>query len=248
MTTNGILRPLLSGALWRQHQQALDGATWVCAAAAATAATPVAGWWPSQLAAAGACAHQHQQQRHKHTVKVVLLQDHPKLGAAGEVVSVKAGYARHSLYPSRIADYAVPGVLRKMREQGLLRGEGEQPARGAPRSAAAQGLLTGGGAAAGGDKAAQELSQILHVLSTQKVVTRRRYQRKTEEQGMINSVGRRTIAAAVRDQLHIHLPWDVIMLDGPITEYGEFKVPLNLAAPDGQQVELELEVIKTRRM
>jgi hypothetical protein len=41
---------------------------------------------------------------------------------------------------------------------------------------------------------------------------------------MINSVGRRTIAAAVRDQLHIHLPWDVIMLDGPITEYGEFKV------------------------
>jgi hypothetical protein len=53
-------------------------------------------------------------------------QDHPKLGAAGEVVSVKAGYARHSLYPSRIADYAVPGVLRKMRVSGGTKDWGER--------------------------------------------------------------------------------------------------------------------------
>jgi hypothetical protein len=42
-------------------------------------------------------------------------QDHPKLGRAGEVVTVKAGYARHSLFPKRLGDYAVPGVLRRMR-------------------------------------------------------------------------------------------------------------------------------------
>lgn len=100
MTTNGILRPLLSGALWRQHQQALDGATWVCAAAAATAATPVAGWWPSQLAAAGACAHQHQQQRHKHTVKVVLLQVGPKWSGLRQHV--------HDVQQSRHAPAAEP--------------------------------------------------------------------------------------------------------------------------------------------
>lgn len=42
-------------------------------------------------------------------------QDHPKLGSAGDEVTVKAGYARHTLYPSKVADYAVPGVLRRMR-------------------------------------------------------------------------------------------------------------------------------------
>ena len=42
-------------------------------------------------------------------------QDHPNLGSTGEVVDVAAGYARHSLFPQQIADYAVPGVLRRMR-------------------------------------------------------------------------------------------------------------------------------------
>jgi hypothetical protein len=49
-------------------------------------------------------------------------QDHPKLGPAGEVVTVRAGYARHSLYPQRVADYAVPGVLRRMRVRGARGG------------------------------------------------------------------------------------------------------------------------------
>ncbi len=71
--------------------------------------------------------HLHTPTNHRHTTHASLahnvppqfgpshLQDHPKLGSAGEVVTVKAGYARHSLYPTKAADYATPGVLRVMK-------------------------------------------------------------------------------------------------------------------------------------
>ena len=42
------------------------------------------------------------------------VQDHEHLGQRGEVVSVAAGYARQALFPRRIADYAVPSVLREL--------------------------------------------------------------------------------------------------------------------------------------
>lgn len=38
------------------------------------------------------------------------------------------------------------------------------------------------------------------------------------------------------------------MLDAPITEFGSFKVPLNLAAPGGGQAEVSVEVLKVRWM
>ena len=70
MQTSGVVRALLSAVLQQPH--ARDGTARVCAAAAAAGAAG-AQWWPSQLAAAGGPC-QHQQQRHKHTVKMVLLE------------------------------------------------------------------------------------------------------------------------------------------------------------------------------
>ncbi|KAI8474843.1 MAG: hypothetical protein J3K34DRAFT_517923 [Monoraphidium minutum] len=254
MQSSALLRPLLAAAL-QQGRGAPDGAARLCAAAAVAAA----GWaWPPQLAPR--CAgHQHQQQRGKHTVKMVLLKDHPKLGSAGEVVEVKAGRARQALFPSGDADYAVPGVLRRLRAQGFLKSSDTQqpPALGgeaagrleAPAPAAADGDGAAGG---GGGGVAGGLDAALRVLatrgSTQGVVIKRRYRWRDESQGIVGPVGARTLAAAAARQLGVALPEGLIMLEGPISDFGEFKVPLNLAGPDGRQIELKVDVIKARRM
>ncbi|GBF97381.1 hypothetical protein Rsub_11028 [Raphidocelis subcapitata] len=228
--------------------QQQGGAAWWRAAAAAPAPT----CWPSQLGpAAGPC---QQQWRQKHTVRMVLLQDHPRLGAAGAVVDVRAGYARHTLYPSKAADYAVPGVLRRMREQGLLREDpaaaaaavgrrGRGRARG--RAAPAAAPHADGGALQGIEA---QLPEALRLLSTRGVTTRRRYRWRTEEQGMVGEVRAADVSALVERQLRVELPKSLVMLAEPITGFGEFKVPLNLAGPDGQQVEVRVEVLKTRRL
>jgi hypothetical protein len=43
------------------------------------------------------------------------LQDHDHLGSKGDIVEVKPGFARHHLFPSGEADYAVPSVLKQLR-------------------------------------------------------------------------------------------------------------------------------------
>lgn len=50
-------------------------------------------------------------------------------------------------------------------------------------------------------------------------------------------------------QLQVDLPRELIMMDdsSPITQYGSYKVPLNLRTPQGQQVELSVQVNKTYR-
>jgi hypothetical protein len=50
-------------------------------------------------------------------------------------------------------------------------------------------------------------------------------------------------------QLHVDLPRELIMMDdaSPITQYGSYKVPLNLRTRQGQQVELSVQVDKTYR-
>lgn len=60
-----------------------------------------------------------QQQRHKSTVRMVLLKDHEHLGSRGDIVEVKAGYARHDLFPKGEADYAVPSVIRQLKVRAV---------------------------------------------------------------------------------------------------------------------------------
>ncbi len=50
-------------------------------------------------------------------IKVVLQNDIPKLGAAGEVVTVKDGYARNYLIPAGLALKADPSNLRRLEAQ-----------------------------------------------------------------------------------------------------------------------------------
>jgi len=50
-------------------------------------------------------------------VKVILRQDVEKLGAEGDVVSVRAGYARNYLLPKGYAYEATPANLRRLEEE-----------------------------------------------------------------------------------------------------------------------------------
>lgn len=50
-------------------------------------------------------------------MKVILKQDNDKLGNAGDVVTVKSGYARNFLIPHQIAYEATPGNLKRFEEE-----------------------------------------------------------------------------------------------------------------------------------
>lgn len=47
-------------------------------------------------------------------MRVVLLQDVPRLGGAGEVKDVASGYARNFLIPRKLAELATPAVLKRV--------------------------------------------------------------------------------------------------------------------------------------
>jgi len=50
-------------------------------------------------------------------VRVVLLQDVPGLGRAGEVKEVADGYGRNFLHPKRLAEFASPSLLKRVEDQ-----------------------------------------------------------------------------------------------------------------------------------
>jgi large subunit ribosomal protein L9 len=50
-------------------------------------------------------------------MKVILRQDHERLGKVGDTVDVKDGYARNYLIPRKIAFEATPGNLRALEEE-----------------------------------------------------------------------------------------------------------------------------------
>jgi large subunit ribosomal protein L9 len=50
-------------------------------------------------------------------MQVILRQDVEKLGNAGEVVTVKNGYARNFLVPRRLAYVATPGAMKRMEQE-----------------------------------------------------------------------------------------------------------------------------------
>ena len=50
-------------------------------------------------------------------MKVILKQDYEKLGNAGDVVTVKNGYARNFLFPQQIAYEATPSNMKKYEEE-----------------------------------------------------------------------------------------------------------------------------------
>jgi hypothetical protein len=77
----------------------------------------------------------------------------------------------------------------------------------------------------------------------------RRFNQQHPEEPMLGEVTAQHLAACTAQQLKISLPPELIMMHkhSPIKAFGSFKVPLNLKDEAGQQVELEVEVNRTRR-
>lgn len=66
---------------------------------------------------------------------------------------------------------------------------------------------------------------------------------------MIGQVTADHLVHLIAQQLKIDLPPELVMMHRgqPITQFGSFRVPLNLQADDGQQAEVAVTVEKTRR-
>lgn len=67
-------------------------------------------------------------------MEVILTQDVPKIGKAGDLVKVKDGFARNYLMPRKLADLATPAALRQIdirkKKQQALYEQAKKEARG----------------------------------------------------------------------------------------------------------------------
>ena len=66
---------------------------------------------------------------------------------------------------------------------------------------------------------------------------------------MVGVVTAKHLSLYAAKQLHVELPPELILMDtaAPITQFGSFKVPLNLKDETGRQVELSVQVNRTYR-
>lgn len=142
-------------------------------------------------------------------VQLILARDVPNLGRVGDLVSVKAGYARNYLVPQGLGLPASPKRVAHFEHQKklvdhkrrLLRGESE--------------------------KRAQELSKVQLTLTA-----------RVGEQGkLFGSITSRDIAKALAAEGHV-LDHRDIKMDGPIKSVGLHKLDLRLEADVTAQVKL----------
>jgi large subunit ribosomal protein L9 len=135
------------------------------------------------------------------TVKVILRQDVEKLGEAGEIVSVKSGYARNFLLPRDLAYEATEASVRRLEQE---RERAEQRARRdflEARRRASQ---------------LEELSLTFHA-------------RAGEESKLFGSVTSADIADRLKEQkLDFEVDRKQIELDEPIKTLGVHNVPVRL--------------------
>ena len=132
-------------------------------------------------------------------MKIILLDDVPKLGRRGEVRDVADGYARNYLLPHRLALTATPGNLKNLdsikarQEQRAVRQRSE----------------------------AEQMAQAIEALSFAQT------RQASDEGRLFGSVGRADIAAFLA-QNGIEVEKRRIGLDEPIKALGEFTVPIRL--------------------
>jgi large subunit ribosomal protein L9 len=146
-------------------------------------------------------------------MRVVLLDDIPNLGDAGNVVDVKNGYARNYLIPKRMAEMATRDALNRIE---LIRKAGE--VKRARRMAEAAGKFA-------------VLEGKILVLTM----------RAGSENRIFGAVTSQLIAEEVQKQFGVTLERRHVMLDDPIKHLGEYTVPLRASAEVTGEVRLTIE-------
>ena len=132
-------------------------------------------------------------------MKIILLDDVPKLGRRGEVRDVSDGYARNFLLPQKLALNATAGNLRNL--DSIKAGQESRAAR--MRSEA--------------DRQAQAIDALTFAQSRQ----------ASDEGRLFGSVGKADVADFLA-RSGISVERRKIMLDEPIKALGEFSVPIRL--------------------
>ena len=133
--------------------------------------------------------------------ELILTQDVDNLGIAGEIVDVKAGFARNYLLPQGLALEATEANLRQLtRERSSLE---ERRARAANE--------------------AQALSESIQGVSLEFAV------KAGEEGKLFGSVTSGDIAAALGEK-GVQIDRQVVKLGEPIKQLGEYNVPIRLYA------------------
>jgi large subunit ribosomal protein L9 len=132
-------------------------------------------------------------------MKIILIDDVPKLGRRGEVRDVSDGYARNYLLPQKLALNATPGNLRNLESI-----KATQESRAARLRTDAEGQ-------------SQRIEALTYVEN-----------RSASDEGrLFGSVGKADLAAFLSDH-GITVERRRIMLDEPIKSLGEFSVPIRL--------------------
>ncbi|RMG66390.1 MAG: 50S ribosomal protein L9 [Calditrichaeota bacterium] len=132
-------------------------------------------------------------------MKIILRQSVERLGEAGEVVTVKDGYARNYLIPKQLAYPATPSYIKMLEEERRQKQHRLQKEK----------------------RMAEELAEKLKKVSVTIPV------RVGEEDRMFGSVTTQDIAAALKEQGY-DIDRRKILLDEPIKELGIYPVSIKL--------------------
>ncbi len=135
-------------------------------------------------------------------MKVLLTEDHPQLGKAGDVVEVRDGYARNFLFPQGLAVPVTGSVLRNLEahRRTLERKRAREAARRAELAARLEGA-------------------------------RVRVTARAGRQGRIyGTITARTIQEALREQLEVEVDPRRIEIPQPIRILGEHEIRVHLSA------------------
>ncbi|CAN5177587.1 50S ribosomal protein L9 [soil metagenome] len=146
-------------------------------------------------------------------MQVILIQDVNNLGGAHELVTVKNGYGRNYLIPSRLAVEANPTNLKKLEERKKQLGKKE-------------------------DQLLAEINIVIAVLHESPL----KIGAKTGTSGKIfGSVTSVQIARAIRDQKGYEIDRRRIHIIDDVKELGLYKAKIDFGK--GNETELEFEVI-----
>ena len=170
-----------------------------------------------------------ESSKHEDKIKVVLLRRVPKLGPKGAVVDANAGWVRTSLFPQGMVLYATPDNVEKHSMSLDQRQQLQDPK----------------------ELELRRLNKLIRSLSTMRVNIMRQIDWKLRAGGKEEMVGTVTawdIVEATKRQSGVCLDQSHLMMKESISQYGEYKIPLNLRTKEDRQVELTVVIKGVRSL
>lgn len=146
-------------------------------------------------------------------MQIILIQDVNNLGGANEVVTVRNGYARNFLIPSKMAVEASPSNLKQLEERLKQIRKKE-------------------------DKMMAEINRVIEILKESAI----KIGAKTGTSGKIfGAVTNVQVARAIREQKGYEVDRRKIHIIDEIKELGNFKARVDFG--NGHETEIELEIV-----